>query len=88
MNTAGVFVLLNLSLFCLFSDVVAQGGRQIDCSKYMDNTSNCSRESEPVCGTDNVTYGNRCAFCKAARGKTNLAVRNMGRCNGTPGRHH
>ncbi|XP_054832342.1 serine protease inhibitor Kazal-type 6-like [Eublepharis macularius] len=84
MNTTGVFVLLSLSLFCLFSDVAAQRVMQIDCSQYMDD-SICSREGEPICGTDDQTYGNRCAFCKATRGKGNLAVRHMGECRGKTG---
>ncbi|XP_048347340.1 serine protease inhibitor Kazal-type 6-like [Sphaerodactylus townsendi] len=81
MNTAGVFVLLSLSLFCLFSDVVAQRGRQVDCSQYMDSSSHCSREAQPICGTDNETYGNLCAFCKAVGRKRNLAVQHMGKCS-------
>lgn len=44
----------------------------------------CSRIMEPVCGTDNVTYGNDCLLKCAANSelgqRTELKVMKRGRC--------
>nr|XP_034960856.1 serine protease inhibitor Kazal-type 6-like [Zootoca vivipara] len=83
MKTAGVFVLLSLATFCLFSDVTSQReGEAIDCSEFDNNEPYCTRESNPHCGTDGQTYGNKCAFCKAVeKSNGSLGLLHMGRCS-------
>ncbi|XP_023370287.1 serine protease inhibitor Kazal-type 6 [Otolemur garnettii] len=44
--------------------VISQG-EQIDCGEFRDPKIYCTRESNPLCGSDRQTYGNKCAFCKA-----------------------
>ncbi|XP_008581439.1 PREDICTED: serine protease inhibitor Kazal-type 6 isoform X1 [Galeopterus variegatus] len=54
---------------------------QIDCGEFRDPKVYCTRESNPHCGSDGQTYGNKCAFCKAvvkSGGKINL--KHAGKC--------
>ncbi|XP_015327796.1 serine protease inhibitor Kazal-type 6 isoform X1 [Bos indicus] len=54
---------------------------QVDCAEFKDPKVYCTRESNPHCGSDGQTYGNKCAFCKAVMksgGKINLKHR--GKC--------
>ncbi|XP_032700023.1 serine protease inhibitor Kazal-type 6 isoform X2 [Lontra canadensis] len=53
----------------------------IDCGEFQDPKVYCTRESNPHCGSDGQTYGNKCAFCKAmvkSGGKINL--KHQGKC--------
>ncbi|XP_007447569.1 PREDICTED: serine protease inhibitor Kazal-type 6 [Lipotes vexillifer] len=54
---------------------------QIDCGEFQDPKVHCTRESNPHCGSDGRTYGNKCTFCKAmlkSGGKLNL--KHHGKC--------
>ncbi|XP_027974884.1 serine protease inhibitor Kazal-type 6 [Eumetopias jubatus] len=67
--------------FCAFFSGVFSQGRQIDCGEFRDPKVYCTRESNPHCGSDGQTYGNKCAFCKAmvkSGGKINL--KHQGKC--------
>uniref|UniRef100_A0A8C5NW60 Serine peptidase inhibitor, Kazal type 6 n=1 Tax=Jaculus jaculus TaxID=51337 RepID=A0A8C5NW60_JACJA len=95
MKRPGVFLLLSLALFCFFSGgwVTRSEGRlpgrgglknrlfQINCGEFRDPKVFCTRESNPLCGSDGQTYGNKCSFCKAmvkSDGKINL--KHHGKC--------
>ncbi|KAF4015215.1 hypothetical protein G4228_006680 [Cervus hanglu yarkandensis] len=80
MKTSGVFLLLSLALFCFFSDVFSQGA-QVDCGEFKDPKVYCTRESNPHCGSDGQTYGNKCAFCKAvAKSGGKISLKHRGKC--------
>ncbi|XP_045650976.1 serine protease inhibitor Kazal-type 6 [Ursus americanus] len=67
--------------FCAFFSGVFSQGEQIDCGEFRDPKVYCTRESNPHCGSDGQTYGNKCAFCKAmvkSGGKINL--KHQGKC--------
>ncbi|XP_021570518.1 serine protease inhibitor Kazal-type 6 [Carlito syrichta] len=54
---------------------------KINCNEFSDPKTYCTRESNPHCGSDGQTYGNKCAFCKAvvkSGGKINL--KHPGKC--------
>ncbi|XP_074141261.1 serine protease inhibitor Kazal-type 6-like [Sminthopsis crassicaudata] len=81
MKAAGAFILLSLVLFCFFSDVTSQGGGKVDCGEFKDPKVYCTRESDPHCGSNGQTYGNKCSFCKAmveSGGK--VMLKHQGKC--------
>ncbi|KAE9181893.1 hypothetical protein PF004_g24405 [Phytophthora fragariae] len=49
-------------------------------SSHYDCDTVCPTDYEPVCGSDNVTYKNECAFTVAQCNATELAVANSGKC--------
>ncbi|NXI79718.1 ISK6 inhibitor, partial [Rhipidura dahli] len=51
------------------------------CKEFVNRSVYCTRESNPHCGTDGVTYGNRCAFCKAVlRSEGKIRLKHLGKC--------
>ncbi|NWZ35120.1 IOV7 protein, partial [Brachypodius atriceps] len=60
----------------------------VDCTRYPPRTSEdgstfvpCTRELNPVCGTDGTTYGNECELCAHnAEQRTHVGKKHNGRC--------
>ncbi|KAL0608066.1 Serine protease inhibitor Kazal-type 6 [Plecturocebus cupreus] len=56
-------------------------GRQSDCGEFQDPKIYCTRESNPHCGSDGQTYGNKCAFCKAVvKSGGKISLKHPGKC--------
>ncbi|XP_009818509.1 serine protease inhibitor Kazal-type 6 [Gavia stellata] len=80
MKVTGALVLLSLLLLSFFSDVAGQDIEEI-CREFVNRNVYCTRESNPHCGTDGVTYGNKCAFCKAVlRSGGKIRLKHVGKC--------
>ncbi|XP_010140855.1 PREDICTED: serine protease inhibitor Kazal-type 6-like [Buceros rhinoceros silvestris] len=81
MKATGALVLLSLLLLSFFSaDVAGQDIEEI-CREFMNRSVYCTRESNPHCGTDGITYGNKCAFCKAVlRSGGKIRLKHLGKC--------
>ncbi|XP_059568937.1 serine protease inhibitor Kazal-type 6 isoform X4 [Alligator mississippiensis] len=63
------------------SDVAGKEEDKPDCSEFKDSGTFCTRESNPHCGDDGMTYGNLCAFCKAVeKSGGKLRLYHMGKC--------
>ncbi|PKK21802.1 serine protease inhibitor Kazal-type 6 [Columba livia] len=80
MKATGSLVLLSLLLLSFFSDVAGQDIEEI-CREFVERSVYCTRESNPHCGTDGVTYGNKCAFCKAVlKSGGKIRLKHLGKC--------
>ncbi|XP_009902910.1 serine protease inhibitor Kazal-type 6 [Dryobates pubescens] len=80
MKATGALVLLSLLLLSFFSDVAGEDIEEI-CREFINRSVYCTRESNPHCGTDGVTYGNKCAFCKAVlRSGGKIRLKHLGKC--------
>ncbi|XP_009331788.1 PREDICTED: serine protease inhibitor Kazal-type 6-like [Pygoscelis adeliae] len=80
MRATGALMLLSLLLLSFVSDVAGQDIEEI-CKEFVNRSVYCTRESNPHCGTDGVTYGNKCAFCKAVlRSGGKIRLKHLGKC--------
>nr|XP_005483781.1 ovomucoid-like [Zonotrichia albicollis] len=82
MKITGVLLLLSLALFCI--SVQATGVLQaapVYCRNQRAIRNMCSMEYVPHCGSDGVTYSNKCMFCNAyLRSRGVLALRSLEAC--------
>ncbi|NXQ79199.1 IOVO protein, partial [Nyctibius grandis] len=58
---------------------------KLDCTGYLRSSRGraipCTLEYKPICGTNGVTYRNKCTFCNALANGLDLNLRNFGECS-------
>uniref|UniRef100_A0A8C0UH66 Ovomucoid n=1 Tax=Cyanistes caeruleus TaxID=156563 RepID=A0A8C0UH66_CYACU len=65
MKTTGLLLLLSLALFSIFFFFLGIQAAPIYCRNQRTLRNMCSMEYMPHCGSDGVTYPNKCMFCNA-----------------------
>ncbi|XP_048346429.1 ovomucoid-like [Sphaerodactylus townsendi] len=72
------FLLLSLILFFFYSGTALEAP-SFDCTGYPRKS--CTFDYRPHCGTDGITYSNKCDFCNAyVRQPRRLSLRHRGVC--------
>ena len=92
------FIVLNLLFACFSSITAVQLVEEKDDELYLNKyfckllssqVLRCGYKYEPVCGTNGVTYSNKCYFAKALceaikKGEEKFSIEHYGRCPECP----
>ncbi|XP_031980779.1 pancreatic secretory trypsin inhibitor-like [Corvus moneduloides] len=82
MKVAGIFLLLSLAL-CFYqgnAEMDAAPGIEAACENF-NLRRGCTREFDPVCGTDDVLYSNECLLClHNLQRSSHVRIKNRGMC--------
>ncbi|KAM7042245.1 pancreatic secretory trypsin inhibitor-like [Acridotheres tristis] len=88
MKVAGVFLFLSLAL-CFYQgnaemDAAAARGTEPSCDNF-NLRRGCTREFEPICGTDDILYSNECLLClHNLQRSSHVRIKNRGMCRTSP----